>query len=161
MGLSSERHLGVAVGRETEAAVRLGDNHAEELLLLQKLPHGLGHITVADDLVVVEHVAQLLHLVVHVSLLVRRQLDVVLGHQVLQRRRAFENITVEAHRTRLQGGVLRVGDLWHDLLRQVIWGKERGWGDEVRWGGAGRRRNAVYTRTGGGNEIALLLGHRR
>jgi hypothetical protein len=60
-------HLGVAVCGEALAPVLLGYDHAEEALLLAAVPELLRHVSVLSDLVVVQQLAQLVHLLVEES----------------------------------------------------------------------------------------------
>eukprot|EP00968_Pinguiococcus_pyrenoidosus_P008266 scaffold578_cov243-Pinguiococcus_pyrenoidosus.AAC.9 len=108
-------HLRVAVSGEAEAAVLLGNDHAEELLLANELPHVRRQVSRPRDLIVVHHRAQLLHLVVHERLLLRAQRHLVLLLQGRQGRLAAEDVSVEANGAGVQRRLLRGADLGHHL----------------------------------------------
>ena len=87
---------GDGVGGEAEAAPLLGDLHPEELLGAHVVPCVLGEVAVDGHVVVVEEGAEGLDLVVHVGLLLGRQLGLVRVDQLLQRRRPGEDVLVKA-----------------------------------------------------------------
>jgi hypothetical protein len=73
---------GVGDGREAQAAVLLGDDHAEEAVPAQEGPDLLGQIAALRDLPVVEHRAELLDGTVEEGLLRRRELAGREGEQL-------------------------------------------------------------------------------
>ena len=70
--------------------------------------------------VVVDHAAELVHLVVQEGALLGSELGLVRIEKCAQRRRSTENVPVEAHRAAAQADLLRIGDLGHHLLCKVV-----------------------------------------
>ena len=72
------------------------------------------------DLIVVEHFAKDLSLVLKERHLLGAQRDLVFVHDILQRRISSEQISVKSHSSRIQCSPLRLGNLGHNALCQVI-----------------------------------------
>ena len=90
---------GLSLGRKTEPAMLLGNQHAEEALVADELQDVLGDaVAVVPDFPVVQLLAQLLGLVVEEALLLRRQHDRIDGAQLAPVGAAGEKLRVEALR---------------------------------------------------------------
>ena len=112
-------HLAVAVSAEALAPVLLGDDHAEKALLLAPVPKLFGEVSVLCDLVVVQQLAKLLHLLVQKRLLFGRGLDTVLL-QVCEFGVALEDVAVKPNRACIQRRTLRLANLGHHRLGDLI-----------------------------------------
>ena len=88
---------------EAQAAVLLRNDHSEEPVLLDEVPQLGGQVRVdVGDLPVVDALAQLLHRAVEERLLLRGQLRLGVGQQLVPVRLAGEQVALEADRARFQ-----------------------------------------------------------
>ena len=92
-------HRGMRERREAEAAVLLRDDHAEEALVLEVLPHRLRQVVaLVGDLPVVGHRADFVHRAVEERLFLRRELRLGDGEQLVPVGFAGEQVAVPPHR---------------------------------------------------------------
>ncbi len=97
------QHPMMAIGGEAQAAVFLRDDHAEETLLLEELPHRLGQVgQFVGNLPFVDHRAQRFHRAVHERLLIGAQLRRRLAQQDLPVRTAGKQLALETDGAGLQ-----------------------------------------------------------
>ncbi len=97
---------------EFQPAVFLRDDHAEETLVLDELPHfGRQVLAGMGDVPVVQHRAQLLDLVVEEGLFLVAQPGLGQGQQFLPVRVAAEQFAVPAHGTGIERFLLGLRDL--------------------------------------------------
>ena len=112
--------------REAEPAMLLGDQHAEEAVLLQEVPDGLRHLAVRmAHLPVVDHAAELLRRPVEEGLLLRCQHDRRDRTQLVPVGRAGEQLRVEADGAGFKRLRLRVGDLGQRALDELERGRNQ------------------------------------
>ncbi len=103
------QHTRVRVCREFQAAVPLRNDHREEALRLQELPHVHGQVAeLVRDVPVVEHPAQLLARPVDEALLFGGQARRLGCEQLRPLRRSREQLPVPPDGPRLQGLTLRL-----------------------------------------------------
>ncbi|MNN07410.1 hypothetical protein D3C81_1202340 [compost metagenome] len=103
-------HLVVRQRAETQATVFLRNDHAEELVLLDELPHVRRQVRMhMGDLEIVDHPAQLFHRAVQESLFVRGELRLGIVEQDVPVRITGEQLTLEANRTGFQCDALGLG----------------------------------------------------
>ena len=114
---------------ELEAAVLLRDDHSEEAVVAQELPHLLGEVALLEYLPVVGHRARLLDRTVEELLLPRRQRRPGLAHELAEVGLAGEEVPLDPDRARLERGALGLGDRGQEphLLHEA----HHGSGDDV------------------------------
>ena len=116
----ASQHQRLRLRREAEAAVLLGDEHAEEAVLLDETPDlGRDLAVVVADLPVVEHPAELVAGPVEERLLLLGQRDGRNGAQLLPVGRAGEQLGIEADGAGVERLLLGRGDLGQDALDLV------------------------------------------
>jgi hypothetical protein len=106
----------VRIGRKTQATVFLGDDHAEELVLLQELPHLRRQVGAhVGGLPVVDHLADFLDRAVEECLFFLGQFRRGLVEQHLPFRPTGKQLAFEADRAGLQRHLLGVRQRRQDL----------------------------------------------
>ena len=108
--------LRMRVGGKLEAAVLLRDDHAEEALVLDIAPGGVGQVVeLVRHLPVIDQAAGFLDLVVHERLLFGGQLRLRVGMQFLPVGLAAEQFALPPDRAGLERVALRIRHLRQDL----------------------------------------------
>ncbi len=111
------QHAGLGVGGELQAAVLLLDDHGEELVVLQVLPHLGGEIgALVGHFPVVDHAAHLFYRPVHEGLLLGAEGADRNGVQLLPVRVAGKEVGLPPGGARFDGFLLGAGHLRHDGL---------------------------------------------
>ncbi|MCY1533604.1 hypothetical protein D9M68_689430 [compost metagenome] len=110
----------MGVGGKRQAAIFLGDDHAQEALGLQVVPDVRGQIVAfLRDVPVVDHAARLFRLVVQEMLFFLGQPGARVGEQAAPVGPAAEQFTFPPHRAGFQRVALRVRHLRQHLAVQV------------------------------------------
>ena len=108
------------LGRESKAAMLLGDEHPEEAVLLDVVPDVLGNLRLGmAHLPIVDHAAKLFRRTTEEGLLFGRQHNGCDGSQLVPVRRSRKQLRVETDGARLQCLALCVGDLGHHALDEL------------------------------------------
>ena len=111
------QHRRMGHGGKFQTAVFLGNNHAEKLVFLDKVPHFRRHVTFfVTDFPVVNHGAQFTHRPVHERLLLGTQFRLGNLVQLVKIWLATENFAVPAHIAGFQRHALGVRQLGQGLL---------------------------------------------
>ncbi len=148
-------HLVVGQRREAQAAVGLGNDHAEELVLLDELPHFRRQIGVdVGDFPVVGHPAKIFHRTVQEGLLLGRQFGLRLGQELIPVRIAGEQFTLEADRAGFQRDALGLRQRRQDL---AVEGQQR-CGDQRLADGRNQQRDGDEGHDDGGDDRGGRIG---